>query len=344
MCVSLCSEQGRIRKFLIAYGGFAVSYKSDIQAYTAEWNRRKQTMFLIVKITSVLLALCLIATAALTVVDVLNGDVGHREEQSSNSPSLITAKEKKVTCYVGDTVSYKSFVTYPDGYELEYSSNADLSKAGTYTVSYKLLKDGKVVDTYKLTLILEERNVELESLMSLIGIKAQSMGITKEMSKVEIVKKVYAFVNGGIPYTTTSASHTGDDRSKWEENWIKEATLTLQSMTGDCYSNYSLSKAFFEYFEIENVGIMRAENDGGLDGTHFWSVVNVGTAKNPQWYYYDSTKLAGTFSDGTKNACLVTLDKLWSYHSSLIAEGEAKYTFYAFDPKDYPTVATTPLS
>ncbi len=322
-----------------------MSYKSELKANTAELKRRKRIVFSAIKITSVLLALMLVATSVLVIIDAVGGNVGGRTEQGGESSSLITpTKGKTVTVYAGDTVAYKSLVQIPAGYELEYTSNADLATPGRYTVSYKLLKDGKTVDTYKLTLVVEERNVEREQLMTLVAQKAETLGITKEMSKEEIVRKVYAFVHGGIPYTTTSKSHTGNDRSKWETNWVAEATMTIQSMTGDCYSNYSLSKAFFEYFGIENVGIMRDEEDGGLDGTHFWSVVNVGTEKSPKWYYYDSTDLAGTFSDGTENACLITLEKLWSYHSRQIDVGQASSTFYAFDPSKYPTVATTPLS
>ena len=134
-----------------------MSYKSEMQAYTADLNRRKKMMFFAVKITSLLLALALITTAILVIVDAVNGDVGERTEAGDDSPSLITpTKGRTVTVFTGDTVAYKSLVTYPAGYELEYTSNADLAKPGKYTVTYKLIKDGKTADTYKLTLIVEE--------------------------------------------------------------------------------------------------------------------------------------------------------------------------------------------
>lgn len=324
-----------------------MSYKLDLQTYNAEWNQRKKIMFLAVKITSVLLALSLIATTVLVIVDAVKGDVGTHTEAGDDSPSLITpTKGKTVTVFMGDTVAYKSLVTYPGGYELDYTSNADLAKPGKYTVSYKLLKDGKVVDTYKLTLIVEERNVELEALMSLIATKAESLGITKDMSKVEQVRRIYDFVNS--PNKSKSEaniyfndiSNTGNDRTEWETNWIEEATLTLQRGQGDCYSYYAVSKAFFEYFEIENVSIKRGVSSNlDIDGTHFWSIVNVGTEKDPKWYYYDSTRLANTFSDGTRNACLITLEKLQSYVTT-----QGQHDFYYFDSTKYPTAETTPLS
>lgn len=324
-----------------------MSYKNEIEANRVGMQRRKKSVFTAIQITALLLAVLLIAMTVMVVTDAF-GNSQSASSDGGGSASLIKPVDgKTVTVYAGANVSYKGYVTYPEGkgYTLEIdNSKVDLSAPGRYTVVYTLKKNDKVVDTYKLTLVVEERNVELEELMTKIEAKAKILGITKDMSKEEIVKKVYSFVNSGIPYTTTSASHTGNDRTKWEANWVKEALMTLETMEGDCYSNYSLSKAFFEYFGIENVGIMRDEDDGGLDGTHFWSVVNIGTKEKPKWYYYDSTLLAGTFSDGTKNACLVTLDKLWSYHSSKIAEGDASTTFYAFDPSKYPTASTTPIN
>ncbi len=324
-----------------------MSYKSEIQANTAEMKRRKRIAFLAIKITSGLLALMLVATSVLVVIDAVGGNVGERTEQGDDSSSLITpTKGKTVTVYTGDTVSYKNLVQIPAGYELEYTSNADLSKAGKYTVTYKLLKDGKTVDTYKLTLVVEERDVEMEALMALVAQKAEILGITNEMSKVEQVRRIYDFVNSPNKGKNEAniyfndLSNTGNDRTAWETKWVEEATLTLQNMKGDCYSYYSVSKAFFEYFGIENVGIQRGVK-ANIDepGTHFWSIVNVGTAQNPKWYYYDSTRLGNTFSDGTRNACLITLEKLQSYVTTT-----GHYDFYYFDPTQYPTAETAPLS
>ena len=82
-------------------------------------------------------------------------------------------------------------------------------------------------------------------------------------------------------------------------------------MKGDCYSFYAVSKAFFEYFEIENAGIQRSA-DSSESGTHYWNIVKV----EEGWYYFDATRLGGTFSDGGRNACLVTEAKLLGYKTS----------------------------
>jgi len=85
------------------------------------------------------------------------------------------------------------------------------------------------------------------------------------------------------------------------------------------------------------VGIRRAENYEGCeeDGTHFWSVVKV----EEGWYYYDATRLAGSFNDDTKNACLITEAKLKSYVGS---KGET-YFYNMVKTVGFPTVATKEL-
>jgi hypothetical protein len=96
-----------------------------------------------------------------------------------------------------------------------------------------------------------------------------------------------------------------------------------------------VSKAFFEYLGIENKGIQRDKSQSNMSGTHFWLMVNIGTAQNGQWYFYDATRLAGKFADGTSDACLRTLSELQSYKSS-----DGKSGFYAFDSANYPDTAS----
>lgn len=326
-----------------------MSYQSDKEAFAAEMKQRKLLVVNIVKITAAILALALVLMTVLLVVDVLNDNGVFSPPVSQNDgPSLIQPTEgKTVKVKQNGTVSYKNLVTYPEGYELDWNSeDVDLTTPGKYTVVYTLMQNGKTVETYKLTIMVEEVNVELEELMTLVAKKAAELGITSDMTKTEQVRKIYDFVNSPTKNKNdaniyfNNQSNTGSDRSDWNtDKWIKEATLTLQNMKGDCYSYYAVSKAFFEYFDIENVGVQRSAASSE-SGTHFWSVVNVGTEKAPQWYYYDSTRLAGSFADGTKNACLITQEKLDSY---LTTAGSTQ--FYLMDPNGkYPTVSTTPLS
>ncbi len=325
-----------------------MSYQSDMKDFAAQMKQRKQITIACIKLTSLILAVALLAMTVLLVVDVLN-DSGAFAPTPSNTPSLIEPVDgKTVKVRQNGTISYKSLVTYPDGYELDWNSeNVDLTTPGKYTVTYTLMQNGKTVETMRLTVVVEAYDASMDELMSLIEKKATALGITKQMTKVEQVRKIYEFVNSpgkgknDANIYFNDQSNTGSDRSDWntDKKWIQEATLTLQNMKGDCYSYYAVSKAFFAYFGIENVGVQRSASSNE-SGTHFWSIVNVGTQSEPQWYYYDSTRLAGKFSDGTNNACLITQEKLNSYKTS--AGGTQ---FYKMDSSGkYPTVSTKPLS
>jgi hypothetical protein len=334
-----------------------VSYRSDLENYAEEMVKRKKTVMGAIKIIAVLLAVALLATAVLVVVDIVNDNTVSSKDDENGMSYIQATKGKKVTVKQGSTISYYSLVTVDEkyaGYQLDVdSSTVNLNKPGSYTVTYKLLDgDGKTISTYKLTIIVEEVDEDKQALFALVKAKADSIGLSEEavksMTKEQIVRKIYDYVKD--PSATandanirfTDESNIPDiNRDNWETDWVKEATMTLMStnMKGDCYTYYSVSKAFFEYFEIENVGIRRGA-DAASDGTHFWSVVNIGTENDPKWYYYDATRLAGKFAlDNTKDSCLITLAKLDSYVSSDGQEG-----FYHFNSKDYPTAETTPLS
>ena len=336
-----------------------MSYRSDMEKYTEEMSRWKKTVMLTVKIVAILLAVSLVATGALVIVDIASDNFSHssgKNDGGGASASYISATQgKKVTVKQGSTVAYLSLVTVDEKYasctiEVD-SSKVDLNKPGSYVVTYKLIDENqKTISTYKITIVVEEVDENMEELMSLVKTKAENIGLTedsvKDMTTEQIVRKIYDYVkdpsankNDANIYFSDESNIPNIDRDNWESDWVKEATLALKStrMKGDCYTYYSVSKAFFEYFEIENVGIRRG-SDAESDGTHFWQVVNVGTKKEPKWYYYDATRLAGKFSDGSNNSCLITLEKLESYVST-----DGKEGFYHFDPSKYPTAETTPL-
>ena len=187
-------------------------------------------------------------------------------------------------------------------------------------------------------------------LMDVVEKLVDKLGITNNMTTAQKVRKIYEYVNdpekngsSARIYFTDESNIPNIDRSKWQTDWVEEAYRTLKPLAdgearteGDCYSYYAASKAFFAYYKIDNKGIKRNAAESNMEGTHFWSVVNVGSAAEPMWYFYDATRLAGTFSDGSKECCLRTLDELNSYKASQ----SGKYGFYAFDSKGYPEIST----
>lgn len=313
--------------------------KSLMEQYKKEHQRRKNTMALILKITVIALAVAILATGAIFGVMLATGGFSSQEEatesEGGGKPSITGPEDGYVVLYVGDTPSYKKFVKTTGKGELKFEHNVNLDQVGTYTVHYTF---GDL--SYDLTVYVRQRtftDADRTKLYEDIAAKAQTLGITSNLSKTEQIKKIYDFVNNHIHWGTDrsniATTHgTSFSRKTWQTDWEEEAALALKSGEGDCYSYYSLSKAFFEYLGIENLGIQRSA-DANEAGTHFWNIVDIG---NDTWYYYDATRLAGSFSDGTKNGCLMTEAKLQSYVTS-----KGGKEFYKFDKwEGFPAIAT----
>lgn len=329
-----------------------MSYKDELKIFREEGAKHRKRLLLIIKLTVVVFAVFAVLTTVFLIADIVKdgGDtpVGSSSGDGSGAKApTITLADGLDAIYVfkGENVSWKTKVKLSSGATLVSvdTSSVNLDTSGVYTVTY-VAQNGKKTTSLSVTVVVSNQ-YSYEKLMELVKNQAAKLGITESMSVVEKVNKIYDFVNSpskskneaNIVFTDKSLT----DRKNWETDWVEEAGIALeaikksgQSSSGDCYTYYSVSKAFFAYFEIENVGIQR-DTSKSSDGTHFWSMVNVGTASKPQWYFYDATRLKSDFTyDGTKNACLITAEKLKSYKVA---------GFYAYDESKYPTPSSTPL-
>ena len=329
-----------------------MSYRDDLRAFKKDREMRKRSVLFAMKITVVLLAVAFLATAVFFVVDMVGNDSGTPSGGGSSDggasggrdtkPPVIVLAEGSdaIFVYVGENVSWKTAVKVTDdsgNYELKIdNSDVDLDAVGIYEVKYTATDASGNKTEFTARVVVNKKEYSYDTLMSYVKTKAESLGITDSMSKRDKVEKIYEYANG-IAYNKIGSNIPSIDRDNWETDWVEEAMRTFSAEKGDCYSYYSVSKAFFEYFDIENVGIQRDNSEiPSKEGTHFWFVVNIGEGNSKQWYYYDATRLNGKFSDGTKNACLITLAKLQSYTPS----SSLGYDFYEFDPTKYPTAAT----
>lgn len=345
-----------------------MSYKQDLMNYAAESKKRHRIVSISVKITMAVLAVAFLATVVCVFLNVASdGNGGSQSNGGSSSgrdrtPPVITLNEgDAIYAYVGENVLLKNAVTVKDSSKCELTvdnSMLDLNKAGVYEVVYTATDSAGNSSTLTVKVVVkkDQKYSSYSGLMDTVAAKAQQLGITANMTVTEKVRKIYDFVNSSdkskaqgaeatIKWGSGTSMTPSIDRANWETDWVEEASRALEGInasgqvSGDCYTYYSVSKAFFEYLGIEHKGIQRDKSQSTEDGTHFWLMVNVGTTNAPQWYYYDATRLAGDFSDGTNNACLITLSKLQSYKST-----SGKSGFYAFDQSKYPTAATTTIS
>ncbi len=371
-------------------------YKRDMQRYYSALSERKKRMWVLIGVTTILLALSICLTAAFTawyfISDAFlnddsnsgdfvftsvgdwfeglfdgnkedSGEDGNSGSSDKNAPK-VTPVEKNTVISIGSTVSYKNLIRVDqDDCTIKVdASGVNQNKEGTYTVKYTVTNSDGAVTHYDLKIVIKDGVYTWTMLESLIEEKAKSeLGYTKaeakNKTKVQIVRDIYEYVNDPSAASADVANIYFNDisnapsqkkqggqktRTGWQDDWIEEAYLTLSMtrMKGDCYSYYSVSKAFFEYFGIENEGIERSTSSR-IKGTHYWNIVKV----EDGWYYYDATRLGGSFADGTRNACLITEAKLNGYRAGASVEEAYKGDFYIVDKwSGFPKISTKTLS
>ncbi len=299
----------------------------------------KKYVIAAIKVTVIALAASLLLSAVALVVALATDALGDKEAPVIRGPEGDT-----VQLALGDSVAYKSFVKVTDNrdkYDLQIKGKADTSKEGSYKITYIATDKAGNEAKYTLTVVVKKEAYSKAALMELVADKARQLGMNTSMSKTELVERIYNYVNDPTAHKDEAnirfVNNSNSARTDWENDWVEEAILTLSmdDMQGDCYTYYSVSLAFFEYFGIESIGIKRSEK-ADEPGTHFWSVVNVGSESNPKWYYYDATRLGGTYADGDRNGCLITEEKLNSYRTS-----DGGTQFYRFErPADFPRIET----
>ncbi len=249
--------------------------------------------------------------------------------------------------YVGQGISYKDGVEYSDncfGVRLEIDSESvNTKEAGTYGVIYRLVDAAGNTVTAAVDVIIQDMPVDSDSLNAKIGEIATQLGMNKSMSKEVLCQRIYGYVNDPKAGKDDARfTYVGSSNDPTRSDWRREAWLGLQNGQGDCYTYFAISKAFFEYFGIENKDIERTA--GAVSGeTHFWSMVNIGTSASPRWYFFDATRYAGEFTVGGDNGCLLTRAQLDSYESgSGIVGYGVKY--YKYNESAYPTPSSTVIN
>ena len=242
--------------------------------------------------------------------------------KDTEAPTIVA---RDVECRVGEGIVWKDYVTLTDNCAGEISLSVDSSgvntgREGSYTVYYTATDASGNTSKAQATVLVVSMTVTDEMLYTEID-KVIARIITPDMDKAAQCRAVYTYVQGNIAYVNTSTK--GD--------WKYAAYVALfSSGTGDCYSYFAASKAFFERLGIENMDIQRLP--GYTDNTHFWSLVNIGTKESPVWYHYDSTRLTADFN---VSGCLLTDAQVKAYDT-----WRAGDYFRIYDTSGYPATAT----
>lgn len=229
---------------------------------------------------------------------------------------------------VGDGIAWKKQATVTDNSDGKIdikvdSSVVNTSVAGTYSVTYTATDESGNSSSATATVIVGTMDVTEDMLYTELD-KVIAQIITDGMNIEAKVRAIYAYVQDSVNYASTAET----------DDFVYAAYMALfSSGTGDCYSYFAASKAFFERLGIENIDMKRA--DGGAPGNHFWNLVNIGTKDAPQWYHYDANPISGQYS---VSGCLLTDAQVAAY-DAWCGQGYRKY-----DASKVPASATETIT
>lgn len=229
---------------------------------------------------------------------------------------------------VGDGIAWKKQATVTDNSDGKIDIKVDsaavnTSAAGTYTVTYTATDESGNSSSATATVIVGTMDVTEDMLYTELD-KVIAQIITDGMNTEAKVRAIYAYVQDSINYASTAET----------DDFVYAAYMALfSSGTGDCYSYFAASKAFFERLGIENIDMKRAE--GGAPGNHYWNLVNIGTKDAPKWYHYDANPINGQYS---VSGCLLTDAQVAAY-DAWCGQGYRKY-----DASKVPASATETIT
>ena len=225
----------------------------------------------------------------------------------------------ELSAYVGEAIAYRKGLVVEDNcggdVALSVDSSAvDPNTPGDYTVSFTATDASgnvswasTVIHVYENQITEEELNAKIDVIIGQI--------ITPDMDKESQLRAVYSYVYDHIAYTSDS------DKS----DWIRAAHDALfMTGSGDCFNYFAAAIAFCRRLGIDYREIERTP--GAADGTHFWIMVNIGSAEEPRWYHFDCTHLRASYSH---SGCLLTDQQIKAFN-------RVRAGFYAYDSSSYP--------
>ena len=197
---------------------------------------------------------------------------------------------------LGNTVSYRSGILVEDDYTAQPiltvdSSQADLSKPGSYPVIYRARDDAgneTVVETV-ITVHEPRKNYVEADVVYAEADKLLDKIIKDGMTTRQQVEAIYKWFQKNCYYISSS------DKS----DKLQAAYKILTGKRGDCYNYYAACSLLLERLGIPQISVERAP-DAKRNSHHYWSMVSL---DNGETYYHVDVSPHVHFSIET---CLVT--------------------------------------
>ncbi len=219
---------------------------------------------------------------------------------------------------IGSAIAYRKGLVVTDNCGGEVQIEVDASAVnpnavGDYPVRYTATDASGNVSHAETVIHIYENQISEELLDARVDEIIATI-ITPGMTKEQQLRAVYDYVYNHISYTADS------DKS----DWVRAAYDSLfVTGAGDCFNYYAASIAFCRRLGIDYRKIQRTP--GAADGTHYWILVNIGTAEEPRWYHFDCTHIAVY----GHSSCLLTDRQIRAFN-------RLRAGFYAYDASQYP--------
>ncbi len=236
----------------------------------------------------------------------------------------VFAEVPELSAYVGEAIAYRKGLVVRDNcggpVNIEVNSSAvNPDLPGEYEVHFtatdasgNVSKASTLIHIYENQITEDQLNEKIDAVIAQI--------ITPDMDKEAQLRAVYRYVYDNISYIPDS------DKS----DWVRAAYDGLfMAGAGDCFNYYAAAMAFCNRLGIDYRKIQRTP--GAAEGTHYWIMVNIGTAEEPRWYHFDCTHLRASY---THSGCLLTDTQIRAFN-------KIRAGFYAYDASAYPASAKT---
>ena len=195
--------------------------------------------------------------------------------------------------YLEDTIPYKSYVTFSDDKTAAEDliltvdrSQVDISKAGTYPVTYTVKDEAGNEASVTIQLTIKAKPTGYVEPDVAYGYAKQVLSqiTTEGMSKAEIAAAIYNYVKFNISYSGSSDKNRG---------WAAGAVDGFTKHAGDCYTYYATAKALFDVAGIPNIDVVKVKTPQTSQSAHYWSLIDIGDG----WYHVDCTPRAANYTD-----------------------------------------------
>lgn len=239
---------------------------------------------------------------------------------------------RDLVAYIGSGVSYLSGVSATDDCDAGVTltvdtSEVDLKTVGVYSVVYRATDAAGNLTEIRRTLSVYEEEITEDMLNALLDPILDRI-VSNSMTTKQKLRAIYDYVYENVAYVSTS------DKS----SWVRAAYNGLMNRNGDCFTYFALSKAMMERVGIENMDVERLpELAIMVNERHYWSLVNIGTEAEPEWYHFDACHLNDI---GRPWGFLMTDEQLITYSETRQNKDGISGYFYVYDTTRYPQTAT----